>query len=159
MLGSKVGEEAERCNVNLHKNEFSLFVGGVADDGGWVSSQVMMNHRVKKVLQSSGPWSDHTQGCDGFGLDELKDNSPKVFVKGKYLSRCSREFRVLGKQFGEEGRRVHLSNKVLRNIMMGKSMSYVMCEVNMMTGFFTHMVINKFTHSPDPSPRWKTNFS
>ncbi len=38
MLGPKVGEEAERCNVDLYKAESSLLVGGIADDGGWVSS-------------------------------------------------------------------------------------------------------------------------
>ncbi len=48
-----------------------LNCGGISDDGSWISSQVMMNHLVKKVLQSSGSWSDHTQGCNGFGLDEL----------------------------------------------------------------------------------------
>jgi hypothetical protein len=48
-----------------------LLVGGIADDGGWISSQVMMDHWVKKVLQSSGSWSDRTQGCNGLGLDEL----------------------------------------------------------------------------------------
>ncbi len=29
---------------------------------------------------------------------------------------------------------------------MGKSMSYVTCKVNMMTGSYTHVVMNKFTH-------------
>ncbi len=71
MLGPKVGEEAERCNVDLHKAEFSLLVGGIADDFGWVSSQVMMDHWVEEVLQSCGPWIDRTQGCSGLGLDEL----------------------------------------------------------------------------------------
>jgi hypothetical protein len=43
--------------------------------------------------------------------------------------------------------------------MIGKSVSYVMCEVNTMIGFYTHVVMNKFTHSPDPAPRWRTHFS
>ncbi len=42
---------------------------------------------------------------------------------------------------------------------MGKSMSYVTCKVNMMTGFFMHEVMNKFTCSPDPAPCWRTYFS
>ncbi len=38
--------------------------------------------------------------------------------------------------------------------MMGKSVSYVTCQVTMMTGFYTHVVMNKFTRSPDPAPCW-----
>ncbi len=70
-LGPKLGEEAERCNVDLHEAEFLLFVGDIANDDGRVSSQVMMDHRIKEVLQRSGPWSDRTQGCNGLVLDEL----------------------------------------------------------------------------------------
>jgi hypothetical protein len=70
-LKSRGGEEVESCNVNLHEAGFSLLVGGISDNGGWVSSQVMMDHWVEEVLQSSGTWSYHTQGCDGLGLDEL----------------------------------------------------------------------------------------
>jgi hypothetical protein len=54
MLGPKVGEEAERCYVNFHKAEFSLLVGGIANHDGQISSQVMMDQRVKKLLQSDG---------------------------------------------------------------------------------------------------------
>jgi hypothetical protein len=61
----------ERGYVNLHQAEFSLLVEGIANDGGRISSQVMMDQRVKKVLQSSGSWSDRTQSCDGLGLDEI----------------------------------------------------------------------------------------
>jgi hypothetical protein len=43
--------------------------------------------------------------------------------------------------------------------MMGKSVSYVMCQVIMMTVYYTHVVMNKFTRSPDPVPRWRTFFS
>jgi hypothetical protein len=43
--------------------------------------------------------------------------------------------------------------------MMGKSVSYVTCRVTMMTGFYTHVVMNKFTHSPDPASFWRTYFS
>ncbi len=42
---------------------------------------------------------------------------------------------------------------------MGKSMSYVTCQVTMMTGFYMHMVMNKFTSSPDPAPCWRAYFS
>ncbi len=42
---------------------------------------------------------------------------------------------------------------------MGKSVSYVTCKVNMMTGFYMHVMMNKFMHSPDPTPRWRTYFS
>ncbi len=66
-----VGEEVERCNVDLHQAEFSLLIEGIADDGGGISSQVMMDLGVEEVLESSGPWSDRTQGCNGLGLDEL----------------------------------------------------------------------------------------
>jgi hypothetical protein len=34
--------------------------------------------------------------------------------------------------------------------MMGKSMSYVTCQVTIMTGFYMHVVLNKITRSPDP---------
>ncbi len=64
-------KKAERGYVNFHKAEFSLFVGEIANYGSWISSQVVMNHRVEKVMQNSGSWSDHTQGCHGFGLNEL----------------------------------------------------------------------------------------
>ncbi len=111
MLGPKVAEEVERCNVNFHEAEFSLLVGGISNDGGWVSRQVMMDHRVKEVMQSSGPWSDHTQGYNGLGLDELQDYSPKVFGKGKYLVGSSHDFRVLGERLDKERRSVHLQNK------------------------------------------------
>ncbi len=43
--------------------------------------------------------------------------------------------------------------------MMGKSVSYVTCEVYMLIGFYTHVVMNKFTCSPDPTPHWRTYFS
>jgi hypothetical protein len=36
--------------------------------------------------------------------------------------------------------------------MMGKSVSYVTCQVTMMTGSYTHVVMNKITRSPDPAP-------
>jgi hypothetical protein len=31
--------------------------------------------------------------------------------------------------------------------MMNRSVSYVTCKVNMMTRFYMHVVMNKFTHS------------
>jgi hypothetical protein len=43
--------------------------------------------------------------------------------------------------------------------MMGKSVSYVMCQVTMITGFYTHVVINKFKCSPDPALCWRTFYS
>jgi hypothetical protein len=43
--------------------------------------------------------------------------------------------------------------------MMGKSVSYVTCQVTMMTGFYMHVAMNKFTHFPDPAPCWRTYFS
>ena len=104
-------EKAERGYVDFHKAEFSLFIGGIANDGSKVSSQVVINCQVEKVLQSSWSWSNRTQGCNGFGLDELWDHCPKVFGKEKYLVGSSSNFRVLGKQFGEERRRVHLQNR------------------------------------------------
>jgi hypothetical protein len=70
-LGPKEGGKVERYNVDLHKAEFSLLVRGISDDGGRVSSQFMLDHQVEEVLQSSGPWIDCTQGCNGLSLDEL----------------------------------------------------------------------------------------
>jgi hypothetical protein len=36
--------------------------------------------------------------------------------------------------------------------MMGESMSYVTCQVTMMTGFYMHVVMNKFTRSIKSRP-------
>jgi hypothetical protein len=43
--------------------------------------------------------------------------------------------------------------------MMGKSVSYVTCQLTMMTGVYTHVVMNKFMCSPDPAPHWRTYFT
>jgi hypothetical protein len=42
---------------------------------------------------------------------------------------------------------------------MNKFVIYVTCKVNMMTEFYTHVVMNKFTRSPDPASHWRTYFS
>jgi hypothetical protein len=43
--------------------------------------------------------------------------------------------------------------------MIGKPVSYVTCQVTMMTGFYAHVIVDKFMHSPDPAPCWRTYFS
>jgi hypothetical protein len=71
----------------------------------------VVNHQVKKVLQGAGACGNHAKGSDDFGLDELLDSLSRVFSKGKFLARGSRNLRMLGKRFGEERGSVHLQDQ------------------------------------------------
>ncbi len=50
VFGCNVRKESERGYLNLDEAEFSVFVGRVANNGCWRSREVVVSHRVKKVL-------------------------------------------------------------------------------------------------------------
>ncbi len=54
VFGGATGKKLDRGYLDFDKAEFSLFVGRVADVGCWHSGNVVVNHRVKKVLQGGG---------------------------------------------------------------------------------------------------------
>jgi hypothetical protein len=71
----------------------------------------MVNHQVEKLLQGGGAWGNCAKSSNGFGLDELLDSLSKVFSKEKCLAGGFGNFGMLGKQFSEERRSVHLQDQ------------------------------------------------
>jgi hypothetical protein len=64
-----VRKKTDRCNVNLDETELSLLGGRVLDERNGLSSNIVMDLRCVKILNSQRSWVDGTNGSNGISLD------------------------------------------------------------------------------------------